>query len=139
MLTMTQTNRTNQAYKNATLIDMSSFFQTENGVSARSWYPADQDNMSNGNWSNNDVSVTLYSTGLCRLNYSVNSNNRRYNWGVRFLNANREEMLTFEFAPMVIEQLNRTTARPFRLERRFFEIDEAFIRDVVYIQIQNLK
>ena len=139
MLAMTQTNKTNKVYKNATLIDSSDFFQTENGVAARTWHPADQDNMSNANWSNNDVSVTLFSTGLCRLNYSVNSNNRRYNWGVRFLNANKEEMLSFEFAPMIIEQLNRQTSRPFRLERRFFEINEEFIKDVVYIQIQNLK
>jgi hypothetical protein len=139
MLAMPQTNRTKHVYENATFIDTSKFFETENGVSARTWNPADQDNMSNANWSNNDVSVTLFSTGLCRLNYSVNSNNRRYNWGVRFLNANKEEMLTFEFAPMIIEQLNQKTARPFRLERRFQEIDQDFIKDVVYIQIKNLK
>jgi hypothetical protein len=139
MVSMTKSNRTNEAYKSATLIDVSSLFETENGVTARTWNPKDQNNLAGGSWSNNDVSVTLFSTGLCRLNYSVNSNNRRYNWGVRFLDANKEEMLTFEFAPMIIEQLNNRASRPFRLERRFSEIDESFINDVVYIQIQNLK
>jgi hypothetical protein len=139
MVSMTKTNRTNEAYKSATLIDISNLFEAENGVKARTWNPKDQNNLAGGSWSNNDVSVTLYSTGLCRLNYSVNSNNRRYNWGVRFLDANKEEMLTFEFAPMIIEQLNDRTSRPFRLERRFPVIDESFINDVAYIQIQNLK
>ena len=139
MVTMTKTSRTNLAYKNALLVANSKVFKTENGVSARTWNSMDMDNMESGSWSSNDVSVTLFSTGLCRLNYSVNSNNRRYNWGVRFLNANKEEMLTFEFAPMVIEQLNRAKSRPFRLERRFNEIDEAFINEVAYIQIQNIK
>lgn len=138
MVTMTRTSRTNQAYKNALLVANSNVFSTENGVSARSWSSIDM-NEEVANWSMNDVSVTLFSTGLCRLNYSVNSNNRRYNWGVRFLNANKEELLTFEFAPMIIEQLNKAKSRPFRLERRFNEIDETFIDEVAYIQIQNIK
>lgn len=139
MVTMTRTSRTNQAYKNALLVANSNLFRTENGVSARTWTSIDMDDIEAGYWSSNDVSVTLFSTGLCRLNYSVNSNNRNYNWGVRFLNANKEEMLTFDFAPMVIEQLNRAKSRPFRLERRFNEIDESFIEDVAYIQILNIK
>ena len=138
MVTMTRTSRTNQAYKNALLVANSNVFSTENGVSARSWSSIDV-NEEAASWSTNDVSVTLFSTGLCRLNYSVNSNNRRYNWGVRFLNANKEELLTFEFAPMIIEQLNKAKSRPFRLERRFNEIDETFIDEVAYIQIQNIK
>lgn len=138
MVTMTRTSRKNQAYKNALLVANSNVFRTENGISARTWSSLDMETEV-ANWSTNDVSVTLFSTGLCRLNYSVNSNNRRYNWGVRFLNANKEELLTFEFAPMIIEQLNRAKSRPFRLERRFSEIDETFIDEVAYIQIQNIK
>lgn len=136
MVAMTKSSRTNLAYKDLAFISTSNLFTNENGVSARSWSPMSEENE---NSTNNDVSVTLFSTGLCKLNYSVSANNTSYTWGIRILDENKEELLTFEFAPMIIESLNREKRRPFKLERRFIEIDSSFIENAAYIQVQNME
>ena len=128
-----------EAYEIAPLIAFSNHFTTENGISAKSWYPKDEQNIETSQWVENDINIVFYSTGLCKLSFSLNEESSNYSWGVRFLDQTKNEMKTIRFAPLYIDANSKRKSRQIKLERRIEEINESFIKEANYIQLVNLQ
>jgi len=128
-----------EAYETAPLIVFSNHYTTENGISAKSWYPKDEQNSHTSQWLKNDINIVFYSTGLCKLHFLLSEDNSSYSWGIRFLDQFKKEMKTISFAPLLIDTLGNKKARQVKLERRIADITDSFIKEANFIQLVNLQ
>lgn len=110
---------------------------TENGVSAKSWYPLDNKEIDESVWSCNEMNVVVYSTGLCKMTFSVKPVSMVYTWVLRILDSNDKPLICFDLAPISIESKNRLDYRMFKVERRYHKINEDLINKAYSIQIIN--
>lgn len=134
----TKPTRLDAFFKNVDLALFNNYFKTDNGVSAKSCYPSD-DATEEHNFSLQDqISLVIYSTGLCKLNFKVNKKQSVYKWNVRILDASKKNLLSFEYAPLIVESSNESSSRQFKLERRFSQINESLIEKASYVQLVNL-
>lgn len=129
--------RVDALFDSVPLIHSSKHLTTENGVSAKSWYPLDNSEMSKNKWQCNEMNVTLYSTGLCKMTFSSISEFKVYNWLLRVVDEFNNQLLTISFSPMIIERVKPKDYRIFKVERRFSEVDEALINKAHSIQVIN--
>jgi len=135
---MTKLTRLDEAFINVPLMASSNFYKTENGVSAKAWNPFENEDLNPSNWSSSDLNIVLFSTGSCKLNFSVNAQNMIYNWSIRILDESSNELLSFDFAPFSIEGSSNRVARQFKMERRFRELNDEMVEKAAYIQLVNL-
>jgi hypothetical protein len=134
----TKPTRLDAFFKNVDLALFNNYFKTDNGVSAKSCHPSDDVNEGHNFSLQDQISLVIYSTGLCKLNFKVNKNQSVYKWNVRILDASKKNLLSFEFAPLIVESSNGSTSRQFKLERRFSQVNESLIEKASYVQLVNL-
>lgn len=138
MTNQSHPTRVEEAFINSPYLSNSNYYKTENGVSAKSWYPFDDENMKTNAWSSKEMEVMFYSTGLCKINFSIKSINSIFKWGIRLLDKSKKQLFSIEFAPLVVDSENNDKLRSFKLERRFAEIDDSLLKKCIYIQVCNL-
>jgi hypothetical protein len=133
----TKSTRLDAFFKNVDLALFNNYLKSENGVTAKSSYPSDYSSNPPTYKLSDELSLVIYSTGLCKLNFNIQKDRSLYKWHVRILDASKKELLSFEYAPLVVESKHQNTTRNFKLERRFHQIDEKLIEKATYIQLRN--
>lgn len=131
----TVTNK--EGFESAPIVAFSNFYTTENGISAKSWYPQDEQNISSDQWLQNDINIVFYSTGLCKLSFSLSEEDSYYSWGIKFLDQNEKMLKTINFAPLFIDFSKKKKKRQVKLEHRLPEKDQFMIDEVKYVQLVN--
>lgn len=134
----TKPTRLDTFFKNVDLALFNNYFKTDNGVSAKSCNPSDDAKKEHTFSLQDQISLVIYSTGLCKLNFKVHQKQSVYKWNVRILDASKRNLLSFEFAPLVVESSNESASRQFKLERRFSQINESLVEKASYVQLLNL-
>ena len=134
----TKPTRLDAFFKNVDLALFNNYFRMDNGISAKSCDPSESTNELTNFSLRDQITFVIYSTGLCKLNFKVNRSQAVYKWNVRILDASKRNLLSFEFAPLIVESNREETSRQFKLERRFSQIDESLIEKASYVQLLNL-
>ena len=134
-----KTIKSKEVFEISPSIMYSDYYTTVKGISAKSWYPQDEKNTESSQWLLNDINIILYSTGLCKLNFLSSNENTSYSWGVRFLDIDKNELKSINFAPLFIDSSKGKKARSIKLEHRVKEISESLIEDTVFIQLVNFQ
>ena len=129
--------RVGALFDSVPLISSDQFITSENGVSAKSWYPLDNKELEVKDWLCNEISVKLYSTGLCKLVFSTKARHKEYNWMFRVLDEHSTVLFQMEFPPILVEVSGENNFKLFNQQRRFDGIHSDLIDRAQYIQVIN--
>jgi histidinol phosphatase-like enzyme len=126
-----------EAFEQAPIVSFSEFFRTENGISTKSWFSNGEVTYELNTWKDAEISIVFYSTGLCKINFSLNDANDYYAWCIRFLDKEKNELTAINFAPIISESNRKRKARPIKLEHRLKDFQEYFFEQIEYLQLIN--
>ena len=134
-----KSTRLDAFFKNVDLALFNNYLRSENGVTAKSCYPSDYKSTPPTYKLSDELCLIIYSTGLCKLNFNIQKNCSLYKWHVRILDAAKKDLLSFEYAPLIVESDHENTTKQFKLERLYNQIKQDLIEKATDIQLVNQK
>ena len=80
MKVKTKSTRLDAFFKNVDLALFNNYLKSENGVTAKSSYPSDYSSNPPTYKLSDELSLVIYSTGLCKLNFNIQKDRSLYKW-----------------------------------------------------------